>query len=163
MAVKKHLKKSFLRNKKGMALIESIPILFTIFILLNFSLGFFGAIHSGILNSIAAYNYTLETFRFRSDLMYFRPGVGPTDNYANSMSRVHGITQDGNEYVEQKNSWPVTVRNVAFTNNVQSNESSHAYAQQANGIWSVTAESTPSSGSPIETPKILPNLCSTAK
>lgn len=61
-----------LNQEHGNAMIEIIPIL-TIFILIvNFSLGFFGLIHSGILNSIGARNYAFETFRNRSNLRYLR-------------------------------------------------------------------------------------------
>lgn len=108
--------KKFKKSEKGMAFVESIPVLFMIVLLFNFSLGFFGAIHSGILNSIASYNYTMETFRFRSNLMYFRPGGG-TSHYLKSMSRVHGVTADGvrNDDTSKK-LWPATVRSIAFSN-----------------------------------------------
>lgn len=59
------------KNQKGMAAIEMIPILIIIILLANFSIGFFGVIHTGILNSIAARNYAFETFRHRSNLTYF--------------------------------------------------------------------------------------------
>ncbi len=98
-----------------MAVIEAIPVLFMVVLIFNFSLGFFGAIHSGILNSIASYNYSLETFRFKSNLMYFRPGAGVT-NYSKSQNRVHGITQDGTEDVGQEvdGKWPATLRGITF-------------------------------------------------
>ncbi|MBC7466412.1 MAG: hypothetical protein H7256_10505, partial [Bdellovibrio sp.] len=89
---KLHLKK-YKESEKGMAIIESIPVLIMIVVVFNFSLGFFGSIHSGILNSIGSYNYSLETFRFRSNLTYFRPGSGVV-HYANSKNRVHGTIQD---------------------------------------------------------------------
>ncbi len=101
------LKRSVLRNENGNAMIEIVPIL-TIFILLvNFSLGFFGLIHSGILNSIAARNYTFETFRNKADLTYLRditddssqPDFQPQDNlkftYKKSGQRFHATK---NEY-----------------------------------------------------------------
>lgn len=78
------LKKPVLRNENGNAMIEIVPIL-TIFILLvNFALGFFGLIHSGILNSISARNYSFETFRNRADLAYLRdePDAALGDNFA---------------------------------------------------------------------------------
>ena len=59
-------------NQKGIAVFELVPILVLFVLLLNFLLGFFGVIHSGILNSIAARNYAFETFRNRTDLNYFR-------------------------------------------------------------------------------------------
>jgi hypothetical protein len=48
-----------------------IPILIIVLLLMNFSIGFFGVIHTGILNSMAARNYAFETFRHRSNLTYF--------------------------------------------------------------------------------------------
>jgi len=106
--------RQFKKTEKGMAFVEAIPVLFMVVIVFNFSLGFFGAIHSGILNSIASYNYTMETFRFRSNLMYFRPGGGIA-NYSKSMARVHGVTADGVKNDDSsKKTWPVTVRDIAF-------------------------------------------------
>ncbi len=59
------------QNQKGMAIIEMIPIFIVVILLMNFSIGFFGVIHSGILNSIAARNYAFETFGHRANLTYF--------------------------------------------------------------------------------------------
>ncbi len=109
-------RRNFKKTEKGMAFVESIPVLFMVVVVFNFSLGFFGAIHSGILNSIASYNYTMETFRFRTNLMYFRPGAN-MDHYAKTKSRVHGVTADGVKNDDtSKRTWPVTVRTIAFTN-----------------------------------------------
>lgn len=89
------LTNQFVTNQKGMAVLEMIPILIVIVILLNFSYGFFGVIHTGILNSIAAKNYAFETFRNRSNLWYFR--VKPdkdNHNYYGWNQRLHGIASD---------------------------------------------------------------------
>ena len=103
------------KNNKGMALIEALPVLFMVILVFNFSLGFFGAIHSGILNSIGSYNYTLETFRFRSNLMYFRPGAGAS-HYDKSMNRVHGVIGDGYSKKDTKiGRWPATVRSITIS------------------------------------------------
>lgn len=148
-------KRQFKKTEKGMALVESIPVLFTIVIIFNFSLGFFGAIHSGILNSIASYNYTLETFRFRSNLIYFRPGATADNNYSKAASRVHGTIQDGNTAVEDRDVWPATIRSVAFTGNIQGAESSHKFADKTSGgIWSAVADFIPQSSSTPSTPEI---------
>lgn len=149
-------KRLFKKSERGMALVESIPVLFTLVIIFNFSLGFFGAVHSGILNSIASYNYTLETFRFRSNLIYFRPGASGDNNYSKAKSRVHGVIQDGNDPNEDRKVWPATIRSVAFTNNIDGGESSHKLADKkgGSGIWSVDSESTPESSSVPSTPKI---------
>ena len=107
-------RRKFNEKEKGMAFVEAIPVLFMVVVVFNFSLGFFGAIQSGILNSIASYNYTMETFRFRSNLMYFRPG-GNLKHYEKSMARVHGVTADGVKNDDStKDKWPATIREIAF-------------------------------------------------
>lgn len=148
--MKKIKKRVFKKSEKGLALVESIPVLFMIVVIFNFSLGFFGAIHSGILNSIASYNYTLETFRFRSNLMYFRPGDTGLVNYKLTKNRVHGVTQDGNTPPSdsQKGKWLATVRSPAFSNNLVAAEASHAYADKNNnGVWSIDSAYTPQASS----------------
>lgn len=101
-----------------MAMVETIPVLFMMVLIFNFSLGFFGAIHSGILNSIGSYNYAMETFRFRSNLMYFRPAGLDNANYSNVNNRVHGTTKEGSEYnavtADEKSRWPAAVRGITF-------------------------------------------------
>jgi hypothetical protein len=82
-----------IKNQRGNAMIEIVPILAIFILLVNFALGFFGLIHSGILNSIAARNYAFETFRNRSDLHYLRDIVG-TDvdfTYSRAELRYHAI------------------------------------------------------------------------
>ena len=71
-------------------MIEIVPILAIFILIVNFALGFFGLVHSGILNSIAARNYAFETFRNRSDLTYLRDdGSDATFTYAKSALRYH--------------------------------------------------------------------------
>ena len=67
-----------LQNEKGMAALEIIPIVIIVVLLLSFSFGFFGVIHTGILNSMAARNYAFETFNHRSDLRY---SIAPLPGY----------------------------------------------------------------------------------
>lgn len=143
------------KNNKGMALIEALPVLFMVILIFNFSLGFFGAIHSGILNSIGSYNYTMETFRFRSNLMYFRPGGG-TANYAKSMNRVHGVIGDGYAKNDsQKGKWPVTVRGIALSGSdkLQGSTSGegHSLATRMTSVWK--ADSSYTASSEDEAPK----------
>lgn len=85
-------KRVLLQNQKGMAVMELIPIMIIIVLLINFSLGFFGAIHTGILNSMAARNYAFETFRHRSNLSYLREKA-PT-YYGNKGLRFHATTSE---------------------------------------------------------------------
>jgi hypothetical protein len=136
---KSKLKRNSKKNNKGMALIEALPVLFMVILIFNFSLGFFGAIHSGILNSIGSYNYTMETFRFRSNLVYFRPGGGVA-NYAKSMNRVHGVTADGYKMEDsRKGKWPVTIRSVTVSGNGKLQGSTevdnHSLANKSTSVW----------------------------
>lgn len=152
------------KSEKGMAILESIPALFMVIVIFNFALGFFGGIHSGILNSIASYNYTMETFRFRSNLMYFRPGSSK-DNYKSSMNRVHGVVADGIKTEDTKRArWPATSRpialNMALTtiNQKYSADSiDHSYKNrlQQSNVWKAFAGYNPGSAdeSPV-TPEI---------
>ncbi|MFZ3229585.1 MAG: hypothetical protein WA160_05225 [Pseudobdellovibrio sp.] len=174
------LKRKFKKSEKGMAIFEAIPVLFMLALLFNFSLGFFGAVHSGILNSIASYNYTLETFRFKSNLIYFRPG-GRLTNYAASQARVHGTIQDGSEDIGDNKAdagkWPATTRGITFNyklntpgrdlasiqdrvNNqnvkVAGSESNHNYnsTSDPNYIQTITSKYLPKVGDTIQTPRI---------
>lgn len=88
------LRSKVLKNNKGLASIEMIPVMVVIAILLNFSLGFFGVIQTGILNQIAARNYAFETFRHRTNLVYFRDFGSSPENYSGLNTRVHAIASD---------------------------------------------------------------------
>lgn len=83
------------KHQKGMAIIELIPIMIIILLLFNFSIGFFGVIHTGILNSMSARNYAFETFRHRSNLTYFRENV-KTDiiSYKDTGMRLHATVSE---------------------------------------------------------------------
>lgn len=88
------LKQSILLKQDGLATIEMIPIVVVIAILLNFAIGFFGIIQTGILNSIAARNYAFETFRHRTNLMYWHDVRGDASSYKKLNARVHGIASE---------------------------------------------------------------------
>ncbi|MGZ3770629.1 MAG: hypothetical protein ACXVCP_13545 [Bdellovibrio sp.] len=87
---------SFINNKKGMAVFELIPIIIVIVLLINFSLGFFGAIHTGILNSIASRNYAFETFRNRSNLVYLKntDATATKNEYSKFNIRIHATASE---------------------------------------------------------------------
>ncbi len=79
-----------------MAIFEMIPIIIVIILLVNFSLGFFGTIHSGIMNSIAARNYAFSTFNHRANLTYFRNNQSERKDihYEKIKLRFHGVTSE---------------------------------------------------------------------
>jgi hypothetical protein len=84
------------RNEKGMALLETIPILIVFIVIIAYGLGSFGVVHTGILHSISARAYAFETFRNRPNVVYFRDratGNGYS-HFANKETRVHGINSD---------------------------------------------------------------------
>ena len=87
---------SILKSNRGNSMIEIIPVLAIFILLVNFSLGFFGVIHSGILNSIGARNYAFETFRNRADLRYLRD-IEDSDSgftYTRSQGRYHVVSNE---------------------------------------------------------------------
>ena len=61
-----------LPGKKGMAMIEALPLIWVMFVLMGATLGSWGIVHTAVLNSIAARNYTFFSFNHRSDLSYLR-------------------------------------------------------------------------------------------
>ena len=61
-----------LGGKKGIIMLEVIPIIWVLFVLLGATLGSWGIVHTAVLNSIAARNYSLFLFNHRSDLSYLR-------------------------------------------------------------------------------------------
>lgn len=79
-----------------MATLEMIPILIIVVLLINFTFGFFGVVHTGILNSISSRNYAFETFRNRANLTWFNPwsDSGDTIEYSNVGVRIHSTLSD---------------------------------------------------------------------
>lgn len=103
-----------LKNNKGMAALEVIGIFAVIMILFNFSLGFYGVIQTGILKSMAARNYALETYRFRSNLDFFwreNTGTDKISKYRLFGNRLHGTTS---EFTSGSDEWVATARPISF-------------------------------------------------
>jgi hypothetical protein len=86
--------RKILRNQKGMAAIEMIPMMIITAIIINFSFGFFGAIHSGILQSIAARNYAFEIIRHRANANYFRDKGTAIASYRKMGNRLHTVVRE---------------------------------------------------------------------
>jgi len=101
-------------NQRGMATMEMVPILMLFAMLVSFALGFFGIIHSGIVNSIAARNYAFETFRNRANLNYLRDEVGDPVYFLVTGYRYHSITGDQKSASSQLQ-WVATTRPIQFT------------------------------------------------
>lgn len=105
-------KKNKERNS-GMATIETLPILILFVVLSTYSLGFFGVIHSAILQSIAARAYAFETFRHRTEVKYFRHQEVTEmqmSHYADRGFRIHSIRAAN----AQESEFLPTTRRITF-------------------------------------------------
>lgn len=106
-----------LRSQKGIALLETVPLIVIFAMLLSFGLGMFGIIHTAILNSIGARTYAFETFRQRTNLYFFREdGSGLTAstalNFTKKGWRYHAIQHE----TDPRNVFVATVRPIAIGN-----------------------------------------------
>lgn len=94
-----------------MATIESIAMLFVFVVLFAYTIGMFAAVHTGILNSIAARSYAFETFRHRTDLVYFRDEASSINaNFKKYNYRFHGVRAEN----ASGDTWVVTQRNIQW-------------------------------------------------
>jgi hypothetical protein len=86
-----------IKNQKGMAMLETLPILMVFLVLISYGIGFFGVVHTGIMNSIATRTYAFETFSNRSDVTMFRdrPDATGYTHYANRGNRFHTTDDEG--------------------------------------------------------------------
>ena len=69
--------RDFLKNQKGIAMVEMLPLLFIFVILFGLTFGLWTSIHSGILQSIAARHYAFEVLNNRTHFIYHRDTSGP--------------------------------------------------------------------------------------
>ncbi|MCB0348216.1 MAG: hypothetical protein KDD37_05240 [Bdellovibrionales bacterium] len=106
-----------IKNNKGLASMESIALLVVFAIFIGYGIGFFGVIHTGILNSIASRAYAFETLDNRADVTYFRSNRLPPndvrDHYANYGYRAHGVRT---EFADPNGEalWEVTERSISI-------------------------------------------------
>lgn len=124
-----------LRDEKGMATIEALPLLVIFLVLISYGMGLFGVIHTGILYSISARTYAFETFRNRTDLTYFRenPGSGSKPaHYKNMKMRFHVIQSDRASQEEiQATTRPISIgRATASTGTSVADHNTKIFAMQ---------------------------------
>ncbi len=89
--------KRHLKNNKGMATLEALPLLVIFLVFISYGMGFFGFIHTGILHSIAARAYIFETMRNRTNVTYFREnltGITSPIHFKNIGMRFHIIQNE---------------------------------------------------------------------
>ena len=103
--------KKYRKQQKGLASIEAIFSLVMFIALLSFSLGFFGVVHSGIVNSIAARNYAFNTFNNRTYLKYHRDTKKTSlISHQKNNFRLHAIVKEG----QTEEFFIATQRRIAF-------------------------------------------------
>lgn len=107
------LKLKLLKNAKGMAVLEMIPVIIVVMVLLRYTYGFFGVIHAATVQSIATRNYAFETFRHRSHLSYLRESPIADDAKYKKGIRLHGV-RDENSVVTPSPPWDVARRDISF-------------------------------------------------
>ncbi len=101
-------------NQKGLATIEAVILTFVFIVLTSFGLGFFGVIHTGIVNSISARQYAFSTFNNRANLTYHRneestdPKLNP--KYTPFGFRLHTITDESSRAL-----FITPARNISIT------------------------------------------------
>jgi hypothetical protein len=83
-------------QEAGMATIEMIPLLLVFLMLISYTIGFFGVIHTGILQNIAARTYAFEMYRNRANLTHFRSNriVEPITHFKDLGGRANGIISE---------------------------------------------------------------------
>jgi hypothetical protein len=83
--------KHLIKNEKGFATVESVPLLIVFLVLSGFMFGFFGIIHSAILQSIHSRTYAYEVIRHRTNIVYHRDSQSDTSHYANHGNRLFSV------------------------------------------------------------------------
>lgn len=111
-----------LKNEKGLAMLEAVPLLVVFVVLVSFGLGFFGMVHTAVLHSIGARTYAFETYRQRTNLSYFREnGSGLTRpiNFTKKGWRYQAVNHES----DQQEKFVATQRPLAFGRTTASTDS----------------------------------------
>jgi hypothetical protein len=125
-----------LNNQRGIALLESVPLMVIFVMLMSFGVGLFGVVHTAILHSIAARAYSFETFRQRTNLSYFRE-----DGSGLSAGTAMNFTKKGWRYqaVQHENDprplFVATVRPIALGNRAPAGDNTEQQNNQ--GIYTI--------------------------
>ncbi len=107
------IKQTHINNQKGIATMESTLLLAIFVVFMTYCVGFFGVVHTGILNSISSRAYAFEIFRNRTNLTYFRDVAGnePLEQFNRIGYRAHGVLS---EKASGEQTWFVTERKIAM-------------------------------------------------
>lgn len=112
----RHIKNSRIGNEKGLAILETVPLIVIFILMISFGMGFFGIVHTAILHSIAARTYAWETFRSRSNLYYYREdgsGLERPFNFTNKGWRYHAVQHESDD----RDFFVATTRQISMGSN----------------------------------------------
>ncbi len=90
-AKKKH------NSERGLAVLETVPMIFVFVSLVGFTIGFYGVTQKMILHSIASRAYGFEQIRHRANITYLRDvGTdGPINSYQITQHRYFTVREPG--------------------------------------------------------------------
>lgn len=130
------MKKTFrpLKNKKGMAVIESVIILFIFLVLTRYTLGFFGITHTAILHTIASRTYTFEIFRHRTHLWFFRGNRAMPLSYHAYQNRIHGTNNEIAATGMDTRQYPTERRVAMFIDEPPQGRSVNEHSNSTSGV-----------------------------
>lgn len=122
--------KTTIQNETGTAMVETLPLLIIFIVLFSYSLGFFGVVHTAILNSMASRTYAFETFSQRSDTILFRDRAanGLITHYKNFGNRFHTIDSENKPDEGADAGQYATTRSLVFGRRIpasDANETTH--------------------------------------
>lgn len=117
--------RSILANERGLAMVETVPLLVLFVVLMSFGMGFFGVVHTATLHSIAARTYSFETFRQRTNLYYYREdGSGEqaskSINFTKKGWRYHAVQHE----TDARDKFVATTRPIALGRAIASEDTS---------------------------------------
>lgn len=87
-------KKRLKDDERGMAMIETLPLLVIFVVLISYGLGLWGTVHTAILHSIAARTFSFEAFRNRTNVTYYRDDSTNILSYELEQVRFHAVNTD---------------------------------------------------------------------
>jgi len=108
-----------MKNEKGIATIESVLLMSIFVVFMTYCVGMFGVVHTGILNSISARAYLLETMRNRANVVYFLDDPSQFNRPSQTLKygmRANGITTE----TSSEDFWNVTTREITKGRDVSS-------------------------------------------
>lgn len=122
---------SSIRNERGMAIVETVPLLVIFVVLLSFAMGFWGLIHTASLHSIAARTYSFEAFRQRTQITYHREdgtGVNPATaiNFQDKGWRYQAVNHER----DQRSKFVATTRPIALGRAIANSDTTEATHNQ---------------------------------